>query len=360
MSSLLPGYEYDIFISYRQKDNQSDQWVTNFVRALNEELDATFKEDISIYFDENPHDGLHEHHEVNDSLREKLNCLLFIPIVSQTYCDPNAFAWQNEFIVFIEQATSDQFGLKIKLFDGNVANRVLPVKIHDLESEDAMLFESKVGGVLRSIDFIYKAVGVNRPLTSSDERELNFNRTLYRDQINKMANAIKSIIKGLQGAEQISEVTSSEKLKPQQNKLRLGTELKRRNVVRASLVYILASFVLWKVAEISVDLFGLPDGSLKFVTLLLIVFFPISILMSWLYERAPQGFIRTGSASSIENPFTDPQKKPLTSNIFILLLLATVVTLFLLFPQTGNKDNTYAISDIENKQLICERWVFEQ
>ena len=72
MPSIIPGYEYDIFISYRQKDNRSDQWVTNFVQALKEELDATFKEDISIYFDENPHDGLHEHHEVDDSLREKL------------------------------------------------------------------------------------------------------------------------------------------------------------------------------------------------------------------------------------------------------------------------------------------------
>ncbi len=28
MPSIIPGYEYDIFISYRQKDNQSDQWVT--------------------------------------------------------------------------------------------------------------------------------------------------------------------------------------------------------------------------------------------------------------------------------------------------------------------------------------------
>jgi len=35
MPSIIPGYEYDIFISYRQKDNRSDQWVTKFVQALN-------------------------------------------------------------------------------------------------------------------------------------------------------------------------------------------------------------------------------------------------------------------------------------------------------------------------------------
>jgi len=205
MPSIIPGYEYDIFISYRQKDNHSDQWVTKFIQALKEELDATFKEDISIYFDENPHDGLHEHHEVDDSLKEKLKCLIFIPIVSQTYCDPNAFAWQNEFKVFIEQASSDQFGLKTKLSGGNVASRVLPVKIHELDSEDVKLFESEVGGVMRSIDFIYKDTGVNRPLNPSDERELNLNKTFYRDQINKVANAVKGIISGIKGGDLVED-----------------------------------------------------------------------------------------------------------------------------------------------------------
>ena len=193
MPSIIPGYEYDIFISYRQNDNQ-DGWVTEFVENLNREIKATFKEDISIYFDENPHDGLHEHHEVNDSLREKLKCLIFIPIVSQTYCDPKCFAWEHEFKVFIEQAGKDQFGLKTKLVGGNVASRVLPVKIHDLDSEDQQLFESEVGGVMRSINFIYKDTGVNRPLMSDDLKEENLNKTRYRDQINKVANAIKEII----------------------------------------------------------------------------------------------------------------------------------------------------------------------
>ena len=57
MPSIIPGYQYDIFISYRQKDNKLDGWVTEFVNTLKNEIDATFKEDISIYFDENPHDG---------------------------------------------------------------------------------------------------------------------------------------------------------------------------------------------------------------------------------------------------------------------------------------------------------------
>jgi hypothetical protein len=54
MASIVPGYEYDIFISYRQKDNKGDRWVCEFVDALKTELESTFKEEISVYFDINP------------------------------------------------------------------------------------------------------------------------------------------------------------------------------------------------------------------------------------------------------------------------------------------------------------------
>ena len=97
MASIIPGYEYDIFISYRHNDNRSG-WVTEFVAALQEELAATVKEPVSVYFDTNPHDGLLETHNVDKSLEGKLKCLIFIPVISQTYCDSNCFAWQNEFL----------------------------------------------------------------------------------------------------------------------------------------------------------------------------------------------------------------------------------------------------------------------
>ena len=199
MASLIPGFEYDIFISYRQKDNKHDGWVTEFVDNLKDELESTFKEEISVYFDINPHDGLLETHDVYDSLKDKLKCLVFIPIISRTYCDPKSFAWEHEFKAFVEQASHDQFGLKIKLPNGNVSNRVLPVRIHDLDNEDIQLGESVIGGVLRSVEFIYRSAGVNRPLRANEDHpQDNLNNTYYRDQVNKIANAIKGIICSLQ------------------------------------------------------------------------------------------------------------------------------------------------------------------
>ena len=75
--------------------------------------------------------------------------------------------------------------------------RILPVKINDLDPEDNRLLENELGGVLRAVDFIYKEPGVNRPLTPDDDDRKNLNKTKYRNQINKVANAVKEIIKGL-------------------------------------------------------------------------------------------------------------------------------------------------------------------
>jgi tetratricopeptide (TPR) repeat protein len=197
MPGIIEGYNCDIFISYRQKDNKGDRWVSEFVEALKTELESTFKEDICVYFDINPHDGLLETHDVEASLKDKLKCLIFIPIISHTYCDPKSFAWEYEFKAFIEQASQDQFGLKIKLPNGNVGSRVLPVRIYDLDSSDIKLCEAVLGSVLRGVEFIYAESGVNRPLKPDDDEKINLNKTRYRNQINKVGNAIQEIILGM-------------------------------------------------------------------------------------------------------------------------------------------------------------------
>ena len=200
MPSLLPGFEYDIFISYRQNDNKYDGWVTEFVNNLNKELEATLKDKVTVYFDSNPHDGLLETHSVSHSLEEKLKCLIFIPILSKTYCDVKSFAWNDEFVAFVDKAKQDPFGINIKLNSGNVSSRVLPVRIHDLDAEDVSLAESVIG-FIRSVDFIYHSPGVNRSLRPWDDDVIkNTRQPFYRDQINKVANAIDELIRGMKQA----------------------------------------------------------------------------------------------------------------------------------------------------------------
>ena len=256
MPSLIPGYEYDIFISYRHKDNlhshghsqqaNSDGWVTEFVSNLRKELEATFKDDVSIYFDENPHDGLLESHDVEDSLTSKLKCLIFIPIVSQTYCDARSYAWTKEFLVFKNLAKEDQVGLKIKLVNGNVTSRILPVKINNLDEDDKKLLEGELGP-LRSIDFIFRSPGVNRPLRPHEEEpKSNLNHTLYRDQINKVAHTVKDIITALRNrsystAAVESEGNTSPAIKP------VISSVKRKKIAWISGISLLMAIAFWSV-----------------------------------------------------------------------------------------------------------------
>ena len=206
-SSIIPDYDYDIHISYRYHDNNYDGWVTEFVEKLNQELSATLKDKLTIFFDKNPEDKRIGFENEDGSTTPKINSLILIPIISLTYCDVNSPIWKNEFRVFQEEIKKDSFGTNIQLPNGNTTSRVIPVKIHDIDTDDVKLLESSLSGGLRSIDFIYREQGINRPLhPTDDEKNDNPLRPKYRNQINKLANVIKEIITGIKQSKQSNPV----------------------------------------------------------------------------------------------------------------------------------------------------------
>ncbi len=202
LSTIIPGYDCDIYISYRFNDNKYDGWVTEFVDKLSLELSATLKDKLSIYFDKSPEEDRKPFYEENTLVPRPIKSLIFIPIVSQTYCDNNSMVWKEEFKGFQSGAKNDRFGASVALQSGNMASRVIPVKIHDIDADDIKLLESELAGALRSIDFIYREEGVNRPLhPADDEKFATASRPLYRNQINKLSNVIKEIISGIKSRE---------------------------------------------------------------------------------------------------------------------------------------------------------------
>ncbi len=194
-SSILPEYDCDIHVSFRLNDNKYDGWVTEFVDKLSQELGATLKDRLSIYFDTNP--------ETEGTPGQKrISSLIFIPIISQTYCDTGSTIWKEEFRGFLSDARNDRLGASIRLASGNLASRVIPVKIHDIDSDDLRLLESELSGALRSVDFIYRDQGVNRPLRPADDLKSSGPLSpLYRNQINKLANVIKEMVSGIKWME---------------------------------------------------------------------------------------------------------------------------------------------------------------
>jgi eukaryotic-like serine/threonine-protein kinase len=312
MASLIPGYEYDVFISYRQKDNKYDGWVTEFVDNLTRELESMFKDEVGVYFDINPSDYLLESHDVDASLKDKLKCLIFIPVISRTYCDPRSFAWDNELKSFIDRSSNDQFGFKIKLPNGNVANRVLPVRIHDLDATDIKLFESVIGGVMRSIDFVYKETGVNRQLRAKDDDIIRSpGNLLYRDQINKVALAIKDIIESMKNSnahdkreESVTQSKRKDDRKESSNEEHILTE--------QSKVKILADKIK---SQKETNLYRLI-GKLKILLPIILFVFVILITVALLLNhRAKVKWAKEMALPEIEKSFNDLN----ISDAFILL-----------------------------------------
>ncbi|TDJ31385.1 MAG: tetratricopeptide repeat protein [Gammaproteobacteria bacterium] len=72
----------------------------------------------------------------------------------------------------------------------------------------------------------------------------------------------------------------------------LFTELKRRNVFRVVLLYVIASWLILQVGDILMPALGVPDWGIKLVLGLLVLGFPLAVIFSWVFEMTPEGLKR--------------------------------------------------------------------
>jgi adenylate cyclase len=66
-------------------------------------------------------------------------------------------------------------------------------------------------------------------------------------------------------------------------------ELKRRNVVRVGIAYLVIGWVLAQVAEFAFENFGAPSWILKTFVTLLLLGFPVAVIFAWAFELTPEG-----------------------------------------------------------------------
>jgi hypothetical protein len=66
-------------------------------------------------------------------------------------------------------------------------------------------------------------------------------------------------------------------------------ELRRRNVFRATITYVMLAWIVAQVAELALDSFGSPAWVMKTLLLLLGLGLPFAIFFSWAFELTPEG-----------------------------------------------------------------------
>ena len=69
----------------------------------------------------------------------------------------------------------------------------------------------------------------------------------------------------------------------------LVSELRRRNVLRMVVLYVVAAWLIMQVAEVLIGLAKLPDWIGPATLGLLALGFPIALIFSWFYELTPEG-----------------------------------------------------------------------
>ncbi len=94
------------------------------------------------------------------------------------------------------------------------------------------------------------------------------------------------------------------------------TELKRRNVFRSALTYLLIAWIIAQVSSIVFPVFNAPNYVMKTLIFGLIIGFPVSLVFAWVYELSPKGIKKiknletnTLKAGQVENKENAGKKK---------------------------------------------------
>ncbi|MEE8295351.1 MAG: hypothetical protein V3R64_06535, partial [Sphingomonadales bacterium] len=76
------------------------------------------------------------------------------------------------------------------------------------------------------------------------------------------------------------------------------SELKRRNVVRVAIAYLVVSWVVIQIGDIAADNLAFPEWFMPMVFVVLGLGFPIVLIFSWAYEVTPKGVMKTAAVDA--------------------------------------------------------------
>src|SRR5438094_3543909 len=76
-------------------------------------------------------------------------------------------------------------------------------------------------------------------------------------------------------------------------------ELKRRNVYKVAIAYIVAGWALSQGIAQVFPIFDIPNWAIRMIVLLIVLSFPVAIVFAWFFEITPEGVKRTEVADAM-------------------------------------------------------------
>ncbi len=99
-------------------------------------------------------------------------------------------------------------------------------------------------------------------------------------------------------------------------------ELKRRNVVRVGIAYIVVGWIVFQIGEVMFPTFGTPDWVFKTIILVIAVGFPFALIFAWAFELTPEGVKKTRDVDIAASVTAAPGRK-----LDFMIIAALVVAL---------------------------------
>jgi TolB-like protein/Flp pilus assembly protein TadD len=108
------------------------------------------------------------------------------------------------------------------------------------------------------------------------------------------------------------------------------SELKRRNVYKVAVAYLVVSWLIIQAASILLPTFEAPGWVMKVVVVFLILGFPIALVFSWAFEITPEG-IKLESEVPPEQSITRQTGRKIVATTVMLAVIAAALFVFQLF-----------------------------
>jgi len=99
-------------------------------------------------------------------------------------------------------------------------------------------------------------------------------------------------------------------------------ELKRRNVTKVAVLYVVAGWLILQAAELLFDAMNVSDELLRFVIAILVLGFPLVLIFSWVFELTPEGVKREKDID--RDASITPQTGQRINTVIVVLLLVAV------------------------------------
>ncbi len=108
----------------------------------------------------------------------------------------------------------------------------------------------------------------------------------------------------------------------------LFRELKRRNVVKVAVAYIVVGWILIEASSVLMPAFGAPDWVFRIFALLIVLGFPLALVFAWAFEMTSEGLKRTEDVP-IDQSVTGQTGQKLNYTIIGLLVVALGISISL-------------------------------